>query len=317
MSNLESNLFTKLQILNEAPLSPERVRLVDEIIAKLETMKTMDFGPTGEAGKSAFVNALQAAHYKVRYAAQYGKTAERLQAIENSQIAQAERLKERRVYAAKTKRIVEQFAEQYPRLITVSKDTFSMVQPNGANLTLSYSLDREDFVNVMYAFRKLYRKGVYEEVQQKVQEIRDFGFNISSKQLSTEYSSFRTRYTVLSSLVLSYQGPMVSPKGEILDMNVPGSCKIQFFDSTIGPSNEFYDIQNVKIGHLGEIIDTIDVVCHVLYNLGRIKSIECMGEDVVDYVVQINNRKSVTISSSEITNTKDLGRLIYQRSRAS
>ena len=332
---MQNNLQSRLDLITEAPLSPERAQLVDAIIARLEELKSRDFGPGGDAGKSHFINYLASASQKIANAANYGRTQERLRNMETAAALDKARQKQFSDLSNKMKNILTQFAEQYPRLITVAKDSFSFVQPSGQLVTLGFSPTvNKYFVPLIYAVRKLYRNGVYEELNKKVQSIRDFGLNISSKQLSTEYSTFRTGYAVISELVLSYQGPMVTNRGvpilgfesmrEISDasniginnVNVPGRCYVAVLGSPIPKLT----VRNVELSHLGEMIDTIDIVCHTISEFADLTGINCMGEDVVEYVIRksVNNgvERQVAISSEQVTSPKELGRLLISKIRA-
>lgn len=314
------NLQRKLDLLTEAPLTPERIAQVDRLIAKLERIKTLDFGPDGDAGKSNFTRYINDAHSRVDNAMGYGKSSEMLANIEKNLEQRRQANQNRKESEKKNRSIVAQFAEQYPRFINVRKDDFEFVQPNGQLLSFTYSMTREGFVSLIYAFRKLYRSGAYNTAQKNVEEIRDFGFNISSKILSTQFSSFRTRYAMVSDVVLSYEGPYVQQEGNafnIVETFIPGSCLL----TMIGGNNNRYTlvVRNVSLGHVGEIIDTIDILLRVLFGIGFISQVDCMGDDVVEYHVSGIQKVGgfITIPSSQITSVQDTAKFYFEQQRRS
>lgn len=319
------NLKRKLDLLTEAPLTPERMARVDALIAKLQEIKTLDYGPDGDAGKSNFSANLHRAYNFIDNAYRYGKSAQALDDAARRQEQQNIERQNRVKSEKKNRSIITQFAEQYPRFVNVRKDNFEFVQPNGQLSGFNYGMANEAFVSLIYAFRKLYRSGAYETAQKNVEEIRDFGFNISSKILSTEYSSFRTRYAMISEVVLSYEGPFVVQSGNtfnIVEKFVPGSCNL----TMVGGSNNRYNrtVSNVSLGHIGEIIDTIDILLRVIFNIAYITQVDCMGDDVVEYRVAADQNNvaaeradAITIPSSEITSVQDTARFYFERQRRS
>lgn len=319
-----SDLQTKLDLILEAPLAPELMAKVDDIIGKLQQLKEIDFGPSGKG-----FNGLDNQHMNhwlyeissnitnIRYK---GKTKEQI----DKETKEAERsriLRQRQnKIAAKVKSIVAQFAEQFPRHISVLTDGFKLVQPNGDYDDISYSISPDNFIRVIEAFRELYRSGAYKEAEKRVQDIRDFGFNISSKLVSTLYSSFRTRYSIVSEVLLTYEGPMVvykepTPGQPVTDFEgatvesvfIPGKCNIKL-------PNSYFQVDNTTLDHIGEIIDTIDIMVYTTNSIGKLEDIQCMGQNVVEY--QISNfagqGRTVSIPSTMADNKDELRRHLFK-----
>lgn len=318
----QMNLQRKLDLLAEAPLTPERMAKVDRLITQLQNMKTLDYGPEGEAGKSAFISFLDHASFKIHLAGGYGKSQETLDSIakrdQDKKITRQNLVKNTK----KNRGIIAQFAEQYPRLINVKKDDFELVQPNGKLIRFNYSHDTTQFVSLIYAFRELYRQGAFKTAIKNVEEIRDFGFNISSKILSTEFSSFRTRYAMISEVVLSYEGPYVEFVGgtfKIVNQFIPGHCTLSMVSGTSGRKEII--VRNTSLGHIGEIVDTIDILLRVIFNMGHINQVNCMGDDVVEYEVNSTNsylrvsNENIIIPSSEITSIENTAKYFYEQNQ--
>lgn len=312
------NLRLKLDNIQEAKLTPERIALVDQLIRKLERMKEMDFGPGGDAGKSHFISRVYEASSKIDYAMEYGKSEEDIVRIQAVKQQQSDNEKRRRESFKKQKSIIEQFAEQYPRLINSKTNDFDLVQPNGDFLEFKYPVATDSFVSLINAFRQLYKSGAYNTAAENVEKLRDYGLNISSKILSTLFSSFRTRYSVISDVILSYDGPMVVDEGrgfKVANKYVPGRCRVKGINIR-GSYGDTLDVENVSLDHIGEIIDTIDMLIRAINNVAVIKEIRCMGDDVIEYEVTTDNKISATIPSSQINTVHGTAKLLFDTIKA-
>lgn len=331
-----SDLVDKLNLIMEAPLNSELSARLDTIIQKLQSLKDYDYGPSGDGYNSFGGNNLSELLHKIDYSAssfgRYGKSQQQLEKeAENERALQAKK-SARDKLSSKFVSIVRQFADQFPRYVTAQSKAIQFVQPNGQLVQIPYDqLDQYSFVDLIVAFRQLYNSGALSEADSRVQQIRDFGFNISSKIMSTEFSSFRTRYSVLSDVILSYSGPMVVNEDgkplplsgtkyslydyKVENVDVAGSCNI---DISLSPSRSTkITIENNKLEHLGEIIDTIDIVAHTLQDIGYIDDIQCMGDDIVEYVLRIGSLPNtrITITSSQVTNLSDFRKYLYSKIR--
>jgi len=314
------NLRLKLDNIQEAKLTPERIALVDQLISKLERLKEMDFGPGGDAGKSHFISRVYEESVKINYAMQYGKSDEDLARIQAAAVQRTDNEKRRKDSFKKQKSIIEQFAEQYPRLINSKTNDFDLVQPNGDFLEFKYPVKTDSFVSLINAFRQLYKSGAYKTAAENVEKLRDYGLNISSKILSTLFSSFRTRYSVISDVILSYDGPMVvgdEARGfKIANKYVPGRCHVKGINiQQSNASGGTLNLENVTLDHIGEIIDTIDTLIRAINNVAVIKEIRCMGDDVIEYEVT-TDKISVTIPSSQINTVHGTARLLFDTIKA-
>jgi len=340
-----NSLEDKLNTLMEAPLAPQLVSKIDSIIAKLEQLREYDYDDLGMGygGRKYMLNNwhdLSGALDEILRASneikQFGRSQEEIQAIAQREREQQALNQVRAKHRSKLQSIVLQFSEQFPRHIAALKDGIKFIQPSGEEYEIDWSsLTTEGFIKLILAFRKLYRSGAYKVAEERVQQIRDFGFNISSKLVSTQYSSFRTRFCVISDVSLSYRGPYVKEVSrndfEVVNDYIPGSCRIKAADTSILVAHE---IRNTTLNHIGEIIDTFDTVYLACSgdkdsggirrnNLATINSIQCMGQNVVQYVLnaglpqdRTENRFDIEISSNEIDNPVKLKRDIYERVRS-
>jgi hypothetical protein len=249
---------------------------------------------------------------------QYGKSDEDLARIQAAAVQRTDNEKRRKDSFKKQKSIIEQFAEQYPRLINSKTNDFDLVQPNGDFLEFKYPVKTDSFVSLINAFRQLYKSGAYKTAAENVEKLRDYGLNISSKILSTLFSSFRTRYSVISDVILSYDGPMVvgdEARGfKIANKYVPGRCHVKGINIR-GSYGDTLDVENVSLDHIGEIIDTIDMLIRAINNVAVIKEIRCMGDDVIEYEVT-TDKISVTIPSSQINTVDVTARLLFDTIKA-
>ena len=341
-----SDLADKLNMIMEAPLNSELSARLDAIIQKLQSLKDYDYGPSGNGYNSFGGNNLSELLRNIDSSAsgfvRYGKSQQQLEKeAENERVLQTKK-SARDKLSSKFVSIVRQFADQFPRYVTAQSKEIQFVQPNGQLVQIPYEqLDQYSFVDLIVAFRKLYNSGALNEADSRVQQIRDFGFNISSKIVSTEFSSFRTRYSILSDVILSYSGPMVvnedgtplplsgtkyweigfaPDEAKVANVDVAGSCNIQI--SLSSSNSTKITIENNKLEHLGEIIDTIDIVAHTLQDgLGNINDIQCMGDDIVEYVIRINSfqqeriQTPIFIASSQVTNLSDFRKYLYSEIR--
>lgn len=311
-----SNLQTKLDLILEAPLDSALMTRVDDIISRLQQFKEMDFGPNGKGFNGLDIQHMDHWLYEISRNVtniQYkGKTKEQLdkeaKEAESSRILQQRRNK----VAAKLKSIVIQFAEQFPRHISVLNDGFKLVQPNGDYIDVSYDAPTDFFIKVIEAFRQLYRSGAYKEAEKRVQDIRDFGFNISSKLVSTLYSSFRTRYAIISEVLLTYEGPMVVENATIENVFIPGKCNIKLYSSR-SYNHPTIKVNNTTLEHIGEIIDTIDTIIYYTDNIGQLEDIQCMGQNVVEYQISSFDQqiRTVSIPSTMADNKEELRRHLF------
>ena len=342
-------LGDKLGLILEAPLQQELMDKLDELIARLQEIKSYDFGSQGLGfhpfDRQHISNYLYDISVGVTNLKYKGKSQDQLdkdaKELEASKILSQRRNK----VSSKFKSIVTQFAEQFPRHIAVLSDEFKFVQPNGSYETINWGTlasHPEIFIQLIEAFRALYRSGAYAEAEKRVQLIRDYGFNISSKLVSTEYSSFRTRYSLISDIILSYEGPMVVIEGEedtsltqklrsqptgpniptiiVKDMYKPGECYVK-----IAHNDKVIHVDNVTLEHLGEIIDTIDTIIYHTHNIGKISDIQCMGTNVVEYQISAdlhgkqpygNNRPQIkhrNIPSTMADNPEELKKFVFQQ----
>lgn len=335
------SLEDRLNTLMEAPLAPQLVSKIDSIINKLEQLREYDYDylGLGYGGRKYMLNNwhnLSGALDEILRASneirQFGRSQEEIQEIAQRQREQQALNQVRAKHRSKLQSIVLQFSEQFPRHIAALKDGIKFIQPSGEEYEIDWSsLTTEGFIKLILAFRKLYRSGAYKVAEERVQQIRDFGFNISSKLVSTQYSSFRTRFCVISDVFLSYRGPFVEEVSrndfEVVNDYIPGSCSIKAADTSILKA---YEIQNTTLNHIGEIIDTFDTVFLACSgdkdgsnNLATIDSIQCMGQNVVQYVLnaglpqdRTKNRFDIEISSDEIDNPVKLKHDIYERIRS-
>jgi hypothetical protein len=339
---MRDSLGDKLGLILEAPLQQELMDKIDELIARLQEIKNYDFGSQGlgfhSFDRQHISNYLYDISVGVTNLKYKGKSQDQLdkdaKELEASRILSQRRSK----VSSKFKSIVTQFAEQFPRHIAILSDEFKFVQPNGSYETISWgglTSHPEIFIQLIEAFRTLYRSGAYAEAEKRVQQIRDYGFNISSKLVSTEYSSFRTRYSLISDIILSYEGPMVVIEGDedtnitkkmssiheasiptiiVKDVYKPGECNVR-----VAHTLKVIHVDNITLEHLGEIIDTIDMVIHHTHNLGELSDIQCMGSDVVEYQLSklygknLLQRTNINIPSTMADNPEELKKFLFKQ----
>jgi hypothetical protein len=346
-----NTLKQKINAIMEAPLNQARIAKLDQLIQQLQTAKELDYGINGIGYTNHIDDYLNTITTAIGILHTTGKNTQQLDKEQQIRNKHQELTQIHNKTIKKIKTIAEQFAQQFPRHIVALTDHIKIIQPNGDYLeynipapqiiqhhqtdyldkiTKTYQERRknklQEFTELILAFRQLYNTGAYKEAEERVQHLRDYGFNISSKLVSTKFATFRTRYAIISDILISYEGPIVkatntrteneqhtNTKYEIKNTKIPGECTIAY---TSRPTPQHIKVQNTTLDHLGEIIDTIDTIVHHIYPIGKIDEIMCLGDNIVEYTIApyiAKNHKKITLPSTLADNKEQLHRTIYQQ----
>jgi hypothetical protein len=353
------NFDDHLDLVLEARLGQSEIDRIEDVMSALRELHQLDFDIR------TFDARMQILELHTRNLRASGRTQEELEIARQEEERRAELRRLEAEKAAKDARfrtkyveLLKTLAQRLPRYTVYegAGTEFKFLQPNGAITSLlphqiskcaEYRKPALDFIE---ALRKLHRLGAYQGVADRVQDIRDFGFNIFSTLLATTFSAFRTRYSKIHKVLLSYDGPMIHMNDEhkfkavnsgswgeitIKNIYVPGEVMIQLlpaqrpqqttrnYQAEGDPKSEI-KIEHVGLEHIGNIIDTIDAVYYCLNKIGYIYDIYCMGQGAVEYhvrawksVVSAGLSQDVpaefTIPYTEAYDTHRLSRLIFNR----
>lgn len=318
---------------------------IDEIIAKLQQMKVDEYADDSDA-KFLIANMLRNVEEETgRYDREMAFRETRKQEAEREQQrklkTEQEARKKQEIHDQK-EQVVAKIKAKFPRYFDVTTDDYKILQPNGELFYLAkpsnggfvagYSEDAV-LANRKAAARllNLFRMPQYKQVAAKVQDLRDYGFNISSTILNTDGATFRTRFAVITNVVLDYKGPFLVANDvarrngdipfNVYNREIPGRASIEMYTMSKSRPRHEIKVENVSIGHIGEIIDTIDTVilCTSLPIPMYVDDIELMGKDVVQYIFSFYNRlygginvPNLRISSDTIDDYRELSKIIYK-----
>lgn len=344
------NILQQLNTITEAALSPEAIAKIDQLIAKLEAVKERDFQPYQLA--SIVPDIFRSINNGIDSLNNVSNSQDTVRRLELERQEAEQRKTKSAEEWTKFQKIANSLVERYPRYVIILKDNIKFVQPNGelvsirlyqegqiSNSLLSNSFNKMR-INILYALRELFKIPQYDQLAARGQKIRDFGFNLSSKLLNTQEATFRTRTATITDVLFSYSGPYLcyssgmpvhgtveryqdtldDPTGlksifQILDKQIPGQVSIESRSGFERPSTT---IEHLELGHLGEIIDTLDMVSIAIsgdWNTrATIHDIQLIGSDVVEYVLKRSDAQ-ITIQSTEIRSINQTAQLIFKKFR--
>jgi len=333
----------QLNLILEAQFSDEEKRMLDDIIDQLEDYREADFG-TLPGGVCAGSHYLQKMRYALDSLRNYGRTATQIEADRRRQQESDLEAARYRSSIDKIKELCKRVETRFPRFFQALTDRFQFVQPNGK--LVSYEYEKAITSETLAGLVRFFRRPEYQELAAKVQELRDFGFNIFGKLLNTDGGKFRTRYSYITGVTLAYDGPwlrlerpatgsMTRPRvAKIKEVEEAGGADIHiaclgekdYSYSGIQPQIQKIEVENVTLDHIGEIIDTVDVVAHATQGIALVTDIHLMGNDVVEYVIEVAKKqggssaphggaRSFNIPSSEIRGVRDVLKKIYEHAR--
>lgn len=199
---------------------------------------------------------------------------------------------------------------------------FAVVEPSGVrkDLRVLVGEESEHEENVRKTLSKcirLFRHPDYKKLESKVQQLRDFGFNVTGKLLNTDGGTFRTRYALITNVILAYKGVGINSNLDIGNVDDEGSAILR----TTQRGGTGHALVGVQTGHIGEIIDTIDILLHVLHSLPLyLNDIDLIGREVVEYRLGtvtrgIRHASDILIQSVDIKDVTQLTKLLYEKLR--
>lgn len=339
------DLLDKLNTITEAALSPQAIARIDELIAKLQDVKERDFEPYHQS--SIVPDIFRSINNGIITLNNVSKSQDTLRRLELERQEEEQRSAKSAEEWKKFQKIANSLVERYPRYVIILKDNIKFVQPNGELVSIQLYQEGASSgsfnkmrINILYALRELFKIPQYDQLAARGQKIRDFGFNLSSKLLNTQEATFRTRTATITNVLFSYSGPYLcyasgkpvygtvysyqdpqdDPTGlksifQILDKQVDGEVTIESRSGFEQPSTT---IEHLELGHLGEIIDTLDMLSIAIEGdfgtSATIHDIQLIGSDVVEYVLKRSDTQ-ITIQSTEIRSSSQTAQLIFQRFR--
>lgn len=337
--------------LTEAQLSDKTKADIDYIIKQLQDYRDADFegipggapysvGVHTPAGYTTVSNDLVSFMVqKMKDASnsmtKYGKTKEQLEKREQQRQADDAIRGQALQGANELKTYFDKIEARFPRyfkfLNLVPNDTrsfyanFAIVEPSGVRKDLRVrvgekSAFEEGVRSALSKCIRLFRHPDYNQLESKVQQLRDFGFNVTGKLLNTDGGTFRTRYAVITNVTLAYSGVGIRSDNDglhIVKAEEEGSAIVKTVFSKTGLT-----LDGVQIGHIGEIIDTIDIMLHVLHTIPlRLQSIDLIGREVVEYRLEVDpshgRRPGFTVQSVDIKSVPQLTKLLYEKKQQS
>lgn len=334
------NISQQFDILLEAALDDVAKARIDTILRELPKYRDADFGllPGGHNAGTHYIGKMSDILSNIRH---YGKTAEDI-AKQQEQAKQFEQ-QSKDTKAANTA-IMQKYAiiqQKYPKFLKCYEDSIAFTQPNGRVNELHVSSVPQNLA----IWPALFKLPQYDELVRTAQELRDFGFNFGAGLINTSSAKFRTKYSLISDVVFNYQGPMLVPfagyteffngqgryasqyVAEVRNMTVPGEATVKVATYDMTADHDQYLVQtikltNVTLDHIGEIIDTIDIISHATHGTARIKDIQLMGTQVVEYVIIVKTQygygttnSKFSVPSSKISSMQETTKLIYDEVR--
>lgn len=349
--------------INEEYLSDEDKANIDSIIQILTTYKDADYKnlPGGHHAGSHYIQKVADAVDGLK---RYGVTQDQKQAQESQKLKAQQNRKVEQDETKIVKKILRKLVTKYPLYVGLDKKQLYVKMPSNDDVNISISILLYDIRNKIKSDNLpvdidqiskytnnvftnistfLINTPAYQNLEEHSNKLKQLGFVYDDGQLECI-----TRYAVISDVVFAGDYPILNLNAIVTSAPADyqtlitqhqssASAVIRRRDSSpILITNQHtsswdpsIELKGVTLEHIGEIIDTIDILVLALSNIKcRIYNINLYGNNAVEYVIEFNasrydqgqeayylNRlknRTLNINSEDVTSVQSIKKQIFE-----